>query len=103
MPERDWGGNPGILGGAKDLLEHVLDSNAISFADERRAEDWYVGYYLNNAFFRIESAIHRLPEGEHEAAIARFLDQQQKGITSDSPQDIWDIAYDAIVALLARI
>ena len=62
-----------------------------------------VRYYLNNAFFRIDSARRRLTEIDNDAAIARFLSQQQRGITSDSPQEIWNIAYNATASLLDRL
>jgi hypothetical protein len=41
---------------AANFLGRVVETNAITFADDHHAErkDWTVGYYLNNARFRLE-------------------------------------------------
>jgi hypothetical protein len=103
QPVRDWGGSPSILEGAAELLEKLLENNAIAYGDEKRIEEWSVGYYLNNAYFRIESAIQRLSRHADAPALATFLEQKRKGITADSPQAIWDTGYDAAFAVLALI
>lgn len=99
-PQRQWEGPSGIIEGARDLLEKLLDSNAILYGEEKKIEGWSEGYYLNNAYYRIESAIQRLPEHEEIEVLSRFLDQRGKGITSDSPRDIWDIGCEAAFAVL---
>ena len=38
---------------AVKFLEKVIDTNAISFSDDRHYGSWTVGYYLNNARFRL--------------------------------------------------
>jgi len=101
--ERDWVGNDGILSGAKDLLEKVLENNAILFGDEKRIEGWSVGYYLNNAYFRIERALQHLPQSDREPPLVKFSEQVSKGITADSPHEIWDIGCGAAFALLALL
>jgi hypothetical protein len=103
QPDRDWGGNRGILSGAADLLEKVLETNAVLFGDEKRIEGWSVGYYLNNAYFRLDSAIQRLPEAQMSPALSTFAQQRARGITSDSPHEIWDTGYEAASASLDMI
>lgn len=98
-PERDWASSGGILEGARELLERLLHSNALLYRDEERIEGWSVGYYLNNAYYRIASAIERLPP-EDVPALSEFLEQKRRGITSDSPQVIWDRGCDAAYAAL---
>jgi hypothetical protein len=103
QPVRDWSGSPSILAGAAELLEKLLENNAIAYGDEKRIEEWSVGYYLNNAYYRIESAIQRLSGPTDTPALAKFLEQKRKGITSDSPHGIWDTGYEAALAVLALI
>lgn len=106
QPQREWEGPKGIIQGAKDLLSKVLENNAILYGDEKKIEGWSVGYYLNNAYYRIDSAIQRLSDHDKvEAlnkvdALSKFLHQKQRGITSDSPRVVWDIACDAAFAVL---
>ncbi len=41
-------------------MVRVIEDNAITYGDERRFRDWSVGYYLNNSYFRIRSALNGL-------------------------------------------
>ena len=100
QPEREWKGPKGIIAGAKELLSKVLENNAILYGDEKKIEGWSVGYYLNNAYYRIDSAIQRLPDHDKVEAERTFLDQKQRGITNSSPRLVWDTACDAAFAVL---
>jgi hypothetical protein len=103
QPVREWGGNASILEGARQLLEKLLENNAFAYGDEKRIEEWSVGYYLNNAYYRTEAAIQRLGTSVDSPPIAAFLEQKAKGITADSPQTIWDTGYEAALAILAKL
>lgn len=100
MPRRAWEGPKGILAGAKELLDKLLDNNALLYSDEKRIEGWSVGYYLNNAYYRIESARQRLSPYKETEALTTFAEQKKRGITNDSPWDAWDIGCDAAFEVL---
>jgi len=99
-PKREWEGPGGILDGAKDLLDKLLENNAILYSEEKKIEGWSVGYYLNNAYYRIHSALQRLRPQEETEALTRFVKQKERGITKDSPRDVWDIGCKAAFAVL---
>lgn len=41
---------------ATEFLERVVTTNAITFGDDRASSAWSVGYYLDNAKLRLDSA-----------------------------------------------
>jgi len=67
---------------AADFLKRVIDTNAISFVDDLRFGSWTVGYYLNNARFRLG-----LPMVNRD----------------DLPQDYWDKTFSKLEETLQSV
>jgi len=54
MPLPDVEHDPETKGlNAQRFLETVVETNAISFTDDRKHREWIAGYYLNNARYRL--------------------------------------------------
>lgn len=51
---RGW---PGVLAGAEKFLTAVVRENAIGYNQEKAAQKWMVGFYLNSAAFRIDEIL----------------------------------------------
>ena len=100
-PEREWASPKGILAGAVELLEKVLENNALLYGDEKRIENWSVGYYLNNAYYRLEAARVRL--GVDESELPDLASTLEAGITSVSPQVACETAIRATSELIDRM
>lgn len=83
---RDWGAILGddrgtrFRGGAGQVLETLLRDNAINYAQDRDTRTWMVGYYLNNAKYRLARAWPKVGKGEYD------LPQSDEV----SPKDLWD-------------
>ena len=90
----------GIVLGARELLDSLLESNALLFSDERRIGQWSVGYYLQNASYRLQAAAQILPCAAVESAIQTLNRGLQEGDSEGSPQSAWDTAYSAAVTLV---
>ncbi len=43
---------------SKVFLEILIGDNAINYAQDKKTKSWMAGYYINNAFFRIEEVIN---------------------------------------------
>lgn len=83
---------------AKHFLELLVRDNAIAYTQDRQTHAWTVGYYLNNAYFRLMFAVDMIDsEGKAYDALrdnslamrqrfdpTRWVDEQQGG---------WDLAY----------
>ena len=46
---------------ALGFLKVLVQENAITFQQDRKHNDWTFGYYLNNAYFRLQLAYKKLP------------------------------------------
>lgn len=98
--ERSW---PDILKKAEDLLQIVVEDNAISYLQEKKTEDWMVGYYLNNARYRlarVRSKFAEVIDASQMAQIAEFSEfdgvQKPGGIDETDPKDAWSKTYNAL-------
>lgn len=96
---RDWQENASH---SKKFLGMVVKDNAITYSQERDARFWTVGYYLNNAFLRLEMAYKTL---DHHTLlrkdVAGFLEQQMTTAEfSPDPRKPWELAHNAARELL---
>lgn len=64
---------------AKDFLETVINTNSITFTDDRLRRAWSSGYYLNNARLRLKAIV---PLQEH--------------ISNAVLKDVWCETFDAL-------
>ena len=44
---------------SREFLKLLIMDNAINYAQDKKTKSWMAGYYVNNAFFRIEEVIDR--------------------------------------------
>ncbi|MDF0645519.1 MAG: hypothetical protein P0111_15920 [Nitrospira sp.] len=90
---------------AKKFLSIVVKDNAITYSQEREARFWTVGYYLNNAFLRLEMAYRAL---DHHTALREevtdFLKRQMVlAEFSTDPRKPWDLAQSVTRELLKEV
>jgi hypothetical protein len=88
--ERSW---PEIIEKGSSLLETVLLTNAVSFATDRSVRNWMMGYYPNNARFRLADAVERLGASKNTDAFSEFAKIHPRGITNVDllPTRLWDV------------
>jgi hypothetical protein len=87
---------------AKIVLEKLVRDNTFSFTQEKEAEKWMGGYYLNNAWFRLEEALSILRKHSlitEETTFAKFTCLTQAGRDERAFQKLWVIVYDTLEAL----
>jgi hypothetical protein len=91
-----------ILDTANDLLKTVLICNSVPFSTDRATRDWMMGYYLNNARYRLAAARDNLRSDPETPAFRRFAELHQHGITDvdRQPTEIWDTFFDVFCELL---
>jgi hypothetical protein len=100
---------------AQDFLKLLIRDNAINYPQDRAAHAWTVGYYLNNAYFRLHLAYQKLVGNSQGGAtfdtaskmtVDTFLQEQVADTPSSSrtnTEEQWDKAYDAAPASLSAI
>ena len=99
--KRDW---PSILEHATAFLDRLVADNAIAYTQEKSTLEWSVGYYLNNACFRIASILDDFapdlrPNPAQEEALRRFQAQNTQSIVETDANEIWQLAYGATRAI----
>lgn len=87
---------------ANSFLRVVVEDNAVPFSSDQANKEWTFGYYLNNAYFRLQLAYRRLAEigmtgtPQLTAAVDGFLERQtQAGHHDLDPQAAWLDAHKA--------
>lgn len=91
-----------VSGQALEFISTLIEDNAINYRQDKAANAWTVGYYLNNAFFRLDLAYEKLKATtERSVAIKAFLDQQRRsGDPTPNPREDWTTAYAAAEEVL---
>ena len=83
---------------ATNFLETLIRDNAIGYAQDRTNKEWTIGYYLNDAYFRLayfHEKLHTLKE-THAQRVVAFLDAQSTKTDVEPNADAaWDNAYEA--------
>lgn len=83
---------------AKKHLATVLADNAVTFVTEQTTKNWTVGYYLNNAIYRLRDALDTA--GYKDDDLRNALPD---AISGEPPKDIWDASFGVLKALLDRL
>ena len=89
---------------AERFLEIVVRDNAINYPQDRETREWTVGYYLNNARFRVVQMETKLVQlvgsatVEELAALRVFLDLHHGRFEEADPKLAWNTIYDALNA-----
>jgi hypothetical protein len=83
----------------KEFLQKVVETNAITFADDYKLCELTVGYYNNNARYRIERMY------EHNAVLLTIPEVQKvadlrkaKDLAAEKQSVLWDTYYSALMA-----
>lgn len=104
-----------------ELLGKILADNALAFGEERNRRAWVLGYYVNNARFRI-AHVHELLRrhaSSHEvltrpsAAFNAFQELHDGGLTvrpqlratpkgPKRPKDMWRVVFEATEEVASR-
>ena len=87
---------------ALGFLKVLVQENAITFQQDRKHNDWTFGYYLNNAYFRLQLAYKKLPsidqrgDSNLRAVVDEVLDAQV-GLANHNEQaeTDWENAHKA--------
>jgi len=79
---------------AKKHLATVLADNAVTFGTEQATKNWTVGYYLNNAMYRLRDALDKDDDLQKSLPDA---------ISGAPPKDIWDMSFGVFEVLLSRL
>jgi hypothetical protein len=87
---------PTILDGAKEFLESLVHDNTITYDREQRWKNWTIGFYLNNARYRLYRMFEKMPGIEMTAAFRELDGQRQTGIDDDNVQHHWETIYGAL-------
>jgi hypothetical protein len=83
------------------FVEKVVRDNTITFKTDQDLQAWSAGYYLNNAFFRIEELIKRWHSWHGKsisahAAIAAFNTADRQALFSSDRQQAFEISCAAL-------
>jgi hypothetical protein len=64
---------------------------------EQETDDWTVGYYLNNARFRIDGVLQRVSDSSFHAleGVKLYKASTSSGIVEQDPRAMWDAVYAA--------
>jgi hypothetical protein len=86
----------------RNMIEHcynfsgsVLRDNAITFAQDRDTHEWSVGYYLNNAAFRI-IAVYENAEFKGLERLDGYVKEYRKGLPWKDSMHLWDDTHSAL-------
>lgn len=106
--ERDWNS---ILQHAQAFLEQMVKNNAINYKQDDDTRNWSVGYYLNNARYRLfrvqQKIIHLI--GNEEAKNLKYLskfswsDTAQTNPDGVQSQEKWEEAFLAVEEALSTL
>ena len=89
---------------AKEFLRLLIKDNAINYAQDDKTRAWTVGYYINNAYFRLHLTYERLSLTTSLAqSVAAFLTEQRGAATASDAIEPWDKAYAAAMEILERL
>jgi hypothetical protein len=91
-----------VLDGVEHFLQLVVRDNAINFPQDRQTRAWTVGYYLNNARFRVLRFLEKVrddktfSELDHKSEVERFAALHDEGQHRTDAHAAWDATYDVI-------
>lgn len=87
----------------RQFLETLVRDNMIGYQQDKATQAWTAGYYLNNAYCRLNEAIATLGADPKPAEFSIFCEQNRLTIVSTDRRRAWEIAYAAATAGLAIV
>lgn len=104
---RGW---PGVLADAEKFLTAVVRDNAIGYNQEKSAQKWMVGFYLNSAAFRIDASLRKRASDNKEFAVAlrhadfgEFRKLFAEGLHAARPTYAWEVIYKVLAGLVENV
>ncbi len=88
-----------ILDDAQKFLKYLVRDNTISYTQDKDAKNWTVGYYLNDARYRLLDIKHRLPKlvGDALQGLNPLFEKLEKMYSSgreiDATTQVWNVEY----------
>ena len=85
---------------ALKFLEILVRDNAIGYVQDRDSKGWTFGYYVNDAYFRLEyyDKKFRKLKPPHSTRVTAYLDAQSNAQSAGSNSHVaWTHAYEAAV------
>jgi hypothetical protein len=94
--KRDW---KVILEKAEDVLRLVVEDNAINYQQDKEKRNWVVGFYLNNARYRLRRVYDKFQKSLFDCSAIKIkvLDES---IDNANVMHAWDNAYGVLIKLL---
>jgi hypothetical protein len=94
-----------LLDQSQLFLETLVADNAIGYYQDKKLQAWSAGYYLNNAYYRVQEVIELLRDegalgGAQLPEFARFEEQVQRSMVSTDRRSAWEAAHDAASGVL---
>jgi hypothetical protein len=80
---------------AKGLLVYLVKDNTVGFTQDKSTKMWMGGYYLNNAWFRLDEALLILHLTD-DPAFAEFTSLRKAGREETPFQELWVIVYNTL-------
>ncbi|MGH8615409.1 MAG: hypothetical protein ACREYF_26155 [Gammaproteobacteria bacterium] len=88
---------PTILDGAEAFLKSLAHDNAITYDRKKTCNNWTIGFFLNNARYRLHRMVDgKMPEIENTEAFKKLKAQRKTGIDNRTVQQHWETIYDAL-------
>ncbi len=89
---------------AKKFLGVLIKDNAIGYPQDRDARKWTAGYYVNNAYFRLQLAYCRLKfTTQLSKTVDTFLTEQETTAKATDAMTPWDNALEAALEILKKL
>jgi hypothetical protein len=84
---RDW---QTIMDNADVFLKKLIRDNTILYQDDKNA--WSIGYYLNNARYRLYRILEKMPDEQLHKLIDKI---KSTGVDEVSARNAWQLSYEA--------
>lgn len=91
---------------AHDILQIILETNAVGFPQDKWTQQWMAGYYHNNAILRLSDlyadpvplAVMKdvMPENVDDTAIGWYRPERQSEFSELAPTKQCELAFEAL-------
>lgn len=100
--DRSW---PDITKDASIFLGTLVRDNTIGYTQDRTSKRWTFGYYINDAYLRLDYFHRQLRSLEpgHVDRVAAFLAQGTRSESEPASHVAWDHAYEAALGAFRTV
>jgi hypothetical protein len=89
---------------ATKLVKRLIQDNAVAYPQDRDTREWMVGYYINNAIWRLLIAWKFIKKEQDNEPMPQALlslkDFNERGAENESPVDLWNSSHEALSEIL---